>query len=571
MKDKAAIIEAAQKFAAKGQIDKSIAELEKLLKEGRDVNIYNAIGDLYLKKGAQKEAVEFFTKAANSYKEDGFALKAVALYKKILNILPADPEALISLATLNAEKGITADAIENFIKAAEIYYRNGKPEKTLDLYEKVLQLSPSDVNMQLRIIELYLSMGLKEKAVSTCSFAASVFLEKGDSVRARELFNKVLEIDPQNIPALTGFSRMAEKENDFDNALEYLSKALSFTPDHKEILLNYANLAIRINKPDNARTALLKLIEIEPSDTQSKKLLGSLYLKSGDIRNAWRELLPCIEESMKERNWDEARELLWNFRELYPIPVRERIISVLREKNDKQALLPELKELAALYEETGSHKESLQLYKEAVEADPQDTVLQNNIARLENILNPALRQTEIIAGKDSHDLTAEANTEIATESDRDIESIFGKLGASCEEDYESHYTAGVDYKQRGLLDDAIREFQIAAEAPQMNLLSLRMIAFCHMEQKAYPQAIGDFNSLLNKLPVQDERLLDIKYELAGAYFNNNNYTKALELYLEIQSRNPGFRDVAQKIKALNAQPQTAPEKPRPKKDRVSYI
>ena len=50
MSDKAAIIKEAQKFLARGQIDKAIAEWEKLIKESPDANTYNTVGDLYLKK-----------------------------------------------------------------------------------------------------------------------------------------------------------------------------------------------------------------------------------------------------------------------------------------------------------------------------------------------------------------------------------------------------------------------------------------------------------------------------------------------------------------------------------------
>ena len=56
-----------------------------------------------------------------------------------------------------------------------------------------------------------------------------------------------------------------------------------------------------------------------------------------------------------------------------------------------------------------------------------------------------------------------------------------------EEDYESHYTAGIEYKNKGLLDDAIREFQIVAKDPAKALLSSKMIALCYMEKGVFVQ------------------------------------------------------------------------------------
>ena len=57
--DKNTVSKEAQKFAAKGQFDKAIAEWKKLLKESpNDPNIFNTIGDLCLKKDSKADAVD---------------------------------------------------------------------------------------------------------------------------------------------------------------------------------------------------------------------------------------------------------------------------------------------------------------------------------------------------------------------------------------------------------------------------------------------------------------------------------------------------------------------------------
>ena len=78
--DKNAIAKDAQKFAAKGQFDKAIAEWKKLIKESpHDANIFNTIGDLCLKKNSKPEAVDAYKRAADILAEDGFKSKAIAL------------------------------------------------------------------------------------------------------------------------------------------------------------------------------------------------------------------------------------------------------------------------------------------------------------------------------------------------------------------------------------------------------------------------------------------------------------------------------------------------------------
>ncbi len=648
MKDKTSIINAAQKFVAKGQIDKAIVEWEKLLNEKKDGNIHNTIGDLYLRKGAEKKAIESFAIAAEILKKDGFYHKAIALYKKILNIVPNNVDALISLAKLNAERGLIGNAVENFFKAAEIFNRDGATEKAVMAVEKILQLSPSDLNTRIKIAELYLRSGHRERAANEYSAIASTYSEKDENEKAREFYQKANELDPENIQVFIGLSRLEEKANNIDQSFGYLEKALSHHPDSKEILLSYSQLCIRTNKIDNAKNTLLKLIEKNPSDIQSKKLLGILYLREGHLEKTWEELLPSIDETFNAQNWSEALDLLNNFKDLYPIPVMQRLINIYKSQGDKESLSKELKNLANFYEEEGSLNEALQLYKEFLELNPDDGEIAGKIQKCEVSLGiaPPLQETtpeannlmqphEIVQEEITHQesefqspeefaekkaeadffahqglkdeainiyerllLSSPDNEEIkkkietlktaSTEAAEitvekfpqeepaakavdgsDLNKIFNEFGRSEEEDYESHYNAGIDYKEKGLFDEAIKEFQIVAKDPGKKQLSSRMLASCYMEKGAYPLAIREFNRVIEAMSPDDADYIDIKYELAGAYMNNKDYNKSLELYSEIQAQDSGFRDVSQKLDLLKTQMQK--DKPKSKRDRVSYI
>ena len=69
--NKASIAENAQKYIKKGKVDKAIAEWSKVLSVSQDGHVCNTIGDLYVKKDAYDEAVEFFKKAAKIFKRNG--------------------------------------------------------------------------------------------------------------------------------------------------------------------------------------------------------------------------------------------------------------------------------------------------------------------------------------------------------------------------------------------------------------------------------------------------------------------------------------------------------------------
>ena len=88
--DRTSILQNAQLYASKGNLDAAITEWKKLaLESPNDGTIYNSIGDLQLKRNAKGEAVAAFLQAAKAFRDEGAPLKAIAAYKKVLKIDPA--------------------------------------------------------------------------------------------------------------------------------------------------------------------------------------------------------------------------------------------------------------------------------------------------------------------------------------------------------------------------------------------------------------------------------------------------------------------------------------------------
>src|SRR5687767_5290896 len=81
----------ADKFIQKGKLQDAITELTLLVEDNpADMNTVNKIGDLYVRLGKIPEAIGEFTKIAESYCDDGFILKAIAIYKKINKLDPSN-------------------------------------------------------------------------------------------------------------------------------------------------------------------------------------------------------------------------------------------------------------------------------------------------------------------------------------------------------------------------------------------------------------------------------------------------------------------------------------------------
>ena len=109
--DRTKVLEAAQKFLAKGQYDKAIVEYQKLVKEDpSDVRTWLKIGDLFTRKGSRAEACETYLRVAKQYAEQGFFLKAVAVYKQILKLDPSRLDVSLALADMYEQLQLVSDA-----------------------------------------------------------------------------------------------------------------------------------------------------------------------------------------------------------------------------------------------------------------------------------------------------------------------------------------------------------------------------------------------------------------------------------------------------------------------------
>ena len=455
MRDKTAISKAAQKYIAKGQIYKAIEEWEKLLTQGKDGNVYNTIGDLYLKKGSTSQAINSFTEAANIFREEGFYLKAMGIYRKILNISPSETEALIALSELNVEKGLIGNANETFLSAAEKCIKEGSAGKAIEHYKKILKINPSNTALKVKMAELYLRNALKGEALNEYLSIASDYLEKEDHEKAQEFYNRVIDLDPNNIDSFIGMSRIAESTDNIEQAYKYLDKAMTFDNENTNLLFNYSRLAIETNNLDEAKQTLPKLLEIEPSNNQYKKLLGIIHLKEGLLDKAWEELLPFIDLALHTEEWNKAVELLNNFKEREPGAVKYRLITLYKEKNDKQTLRKELSRFAEIFTGKGLLKDALKTYEELRELNPNDETIKDKIVELEKNLGVEQKPPEITPSPEP--ASSEERIEVITPEDTEADA---DPSAQIQPEKLEEIHAEADfYIQQGLIDEAIKLYE----------------------------------------------------------------------------------------------------------------
>jgi tetratricopeptide (TPR) repeat protein len=126
------------------------------------------------------------------------------------------------------------------------------------------------------------------------------------------------------------------------------------------------------------------------------------------------------------------------------------------------------------------------------------------------------------------------------------------------EDFETHYNMATAYKEMDLLDEAIREFQVAAgmtgsaDGTPRYFHCCNMLGHCFV-QKGMPQAaVLWFKKGLEAPGRNAEESKALQYELGSAYEAMGDFRRAVGAFTEVYGVDVGYRDIAERLVSLQA-------------------
>src|SRR6202046_576232 len=218
--NKQKVLSAAEKFVQQGKLPNAIAEYEKVLKaDPKDLTVMNTVGDLYARSGNNEKAVECFKSVGDAYASQGFTVKAIAMYKKLGKLKPS-LEGVLKLAELYTQQGLFNDARAQYLQVAEEFLKSGELDNAVRIFQKILEMDPENTTMRIRLAEVYVRLGKKTEAWQIFSAAAETLRAKGSLPAAEEVLQRMLTLDPGNGYALLMQGRNLFESGDTDAAIE---------------------------------------------------------------------------------------------------------------------------------------------------------------------------------------------------------------------------------------------------------------------------------------------------------------------------------------------------------------
>jgi diguanylate cyclase (GGDEF)-like protein len=272
-------LERAKKFLEKNRVEDAIqAYLAALDAAPQHQEATQALGDLYTRADRPDLAAIYYGNLFDLLVEPREEAKALAIYNRFLRNGPAPqpPERMARYAFLQQRQNRADEAIEQYSKAAELFAEAGREEDALFCWERVAQLDPENLARHLKMAETAERIGKNALAARAYLRAAQLATASG-----------------------------AEAD-----ALRLLGKAHALAPHERGVALLYAEAKLR--KGDAAEAAaLLEPFAAAENDAAFQDTFADALMQAGQLDRA-RQIL---EKLLREKNEGVAR--LFELADLY--------------------------------------------------------------------------------------------------------------------------------------------------------------------------------------------------------------------------------------------------------------
>lgn len=138
-----------------------------------------------------------------------------------------------------------------------------------------------------------------------------------------------------------------------------------------------------------------------------------------------------------------------------------------------------------------------------------------------------------------------------------FEEFKGEMGEVEEvEDVETHYNLGIAYKEMGLLDEAISEFQKVTKTAEKTksyshlFQCCTLLGLCFMDKGLPLIAVRWYERALKAPGLDEEGALALRYDMGVAHEQAGNRKAALDCFMEVYGANVDYRNVGERIREL---------------------
>jgi len=568
----AAFLQAATCFRSEGATLKAIATYKKVLKvDPTRYEVYRHLGDLNGERGLLSSAVQDYLTLGKYYLKERKGKEALEIYKKIVSQDPSNLDAQQRVAELCLQENLQDEATKVYLQLGRERSAQGRYDEAKDAYLAVLRIDPKN-NEAAQFVESAQKGGGKPVASAGVAPVASRLSEPLDLLAeatrrmdekqyagAEAILNQLLTREPGNPQVCQLLARLHLQRGDVQVALgEYRF---------------LAGAALRAQDYPLAEALVSEFLAAEPNSVPLIELSAELFEEKGNPAAAAEQYAKAVEllllhpepgmESLHEELFEKVKILA---------PGSDLVKRLIKLMGDETP--------AELSDSKESHvepvAETVTQDAEPIVSQPVDEVPE--FIRIDAAAeNPSIEALLVETAEAWNvPVTEEGSGAPAFEETSDATAADGRFASSivaadgeqisiepmavppdmiepaspvvpeAAPDFEAHFTLGVAYKNMGLYEDAMDEFDLSKSAESFYLDSCLMTALCHKGQCAFELAIRGLEAVLSDPRCQGSKGQAMRYELGMLYEAESQWEQAVSTYQLI----PSFHDVQQRLESL---------------------
>lgn len=559
-KDK--LIEEAQKFKLRGQFDKAARIYEQILAVEPDaINQRQKLAELLVKCGQNDAARKELDTIGKYFTKNGFYLKAIAVYKQLQKLFPADISLSLKLAELNEKHGLVANALSEYKLVYYFYKNNGKIPEAIGILKRMHNVDPQNIQINIQLAEAWLEQGNKDESYAAFAKTAVLLLERSDKATLAKVCGRIQQIFPDKPDFLLEVISGQISQGNAATTVDSLLGLLHSNHQNKRAWNLLAKAYQLLGMTKQAKSVYQHYLHLFPAEPAAMLGLISSVIAEQNIAGSL-ELLDRYESTLISSGFlKQLEEIYCSVDKIDPINIRvlDGLIRVATAAGNESEVVSLTSKRQSLCSVSGFGADKAKLPLEAV-----SDVGHSDETTGKEPWQPD-EEIEIDIDFDA-DLSLDLpDQEIQTPSDSDnwldsVGNLFDtistdprgiKFGNEMDgSDAQSHFDLGQAFKEMGLYDEAINEFRQASQDAARRVECLIMQCACLRERGDIQKAITMLLALL-KPGLSEEENCAVKYELASGYEAAGEKEEATRLLNQINAANPGFRDIRSRLSMAN--------------------
>ena len=272
--------------------------------------------------------------------QSGRLAEAEALYRHVLELEPANADALHLTGVIAHQAGRHADAAVLIAKAIKKAPRNpffhlnlanaeqvlGNPDKAAAAINKAIKLDPGWAEAHNSLGVIRAGQGRLARAVQHFNKAIALkpdyadahnnlgiaLAKLGESEEALEAYEKALAIEPENVEVLNAMGTALRDLGGGEDAICHYQRALALRPGHPQALNNMGVALNDLGRADEAIEAYHMAIEARPDYAEAYRNLAKPLIGLDDIEGAIEACAQAlrIRPDYAAARWERALPLL---------------------------------------------------------------------------------------------------------------------------------------------------------------------------------------------------------------------------------------------------------------------